>query len=86
MGDNPWDVDSLEVFTFLKCPECTFDTKEESNFLEHAYKDHPMSSVFFDRRLKKEAETEEVISSVEPNDYLDSEMKEEAWPYSQGGE
>ena len=58
--DNPWDVDSLEGFTFLKCPECIFDTKEENNFLEHAFKNHPMSSVFFGRRMKKEADTEEI--------------------------
>ena len=46
MADNPWNVDSIEAFTFLKCPECLFDTKEENSFLEHAFENHPMSSVF----------------------------------------
>ena len=58
MAYNPWDVDSIEAFTFLKCPECIFDTREENNFLEHAFENHPLSSVFFGKRLKEEAEVE----------------------------
>ena len=56
MAYNPWDVDSIEAFTFLKCPECIFDTREENNFLEHAFENHPLSSVFFGKRLKEEVD------------------------------
>ena len=28
--NNPWDVEPIETFLFLKCPECAFDTKEEN--------------------------------------------------------
>ena len=63
MADNPWNVDSIEAFTFLKCPECLFDTKEETHFLEHAFENHPMSSVFFGKRLK-----EEYNSNIEGNE------------------
>ena len=29
---NPWQVESIEAFVCLKCPECEFDTKEENSF------------------------------------------------------
>ena len=54
MTDNPWDVDSIEAFSFLKCPECIFDTKEEENFRDHAFENHPLSFVFFGKKLKEE--------------------------------
>ena len=75
MADNPWNVDSIEAFTFLKCPECLFDTKEENSFLEHAFENHPMSSVFFGKRLKKEEDTGgEYISNIE--DYGEMKLEE----------
>ena len=60
MTTNPWNVDSIEAFTFLKCPECIFDTKLEESFLEHAFENHPMSSIFFDKRLNQEVERDDV--------------------------
>ena len=47
MDTNPWQVDSIQEFYFLKCPECSFDTKEEKYFHEHALQNHPLSIVFF---------------------------------------
>ena len=47
MDTNPWQVDSIQEFYFLKCPECAFDTKEENYFHEHALQNHPLSIVFF---------------------------------------
>ena len=44
---NPWLVDSIEDFYFLKCPECNFDSKEETNFQIHAVENHPLSFAFF---------------------------------------
>ena len=49
MEVNPWKVDSLEAFTCLKCPECVFFSKEESNFKKHALDHHPLSSEFFEQ-------------------------------------
>jgi hypothetical protein len=43
MEINPWQVDSLEAFTCLKCPECTYFSKEESTFKNHATENHPLS-------------------------------------------
>ena len=51
---NPWDVASITDFACLKCPECTFDTKEEENFREHAIENHPSSLVFFGQRPENE--------------------------------
>ena len=47
MGDNPWEVESVQSFAFLNCPECTFKTKEESFFQNHAIETHPLCFVLF---------------------------------------
>ena len=52
MVDNPWIVESIQAFYFLKCPECSFDTKEEVNFQEHASGNHPLSNVLFDSKIE----------------------------------
>ena len=51
---NPWKVSSIQAFTFLKCPECNFDTKEEDNFQCHAIENHPLSFVFFGKTYEGE--------------------------------
>ena len=45
--ENPWKVNSIDAFSYLKCPECEFDSKAESYFKRHAIKNHPLSHVFF---------------------------------------
>ena len=47
MSTNPWQVDSIEVFYYLKCPECKFDTQEEVTFQDHAVANHPLSFTLF---------------------------------------
>ena len=47
MEYNPWQVDSLQAFSFLKCPECIFDTKEEDFFQVHTIEKHPLSFVLY---------------------------------------
>ena len=49
---NPWQVESIEAFVCLKCPECEFDTKEENCFQDHATENHPLSFVFFGKKDK----------------------------------
>ena len=44
---NPWNVDNLNAFCFLNCPECLFKSKEEEKFAAHAVESHPQSQVFF---------------------------------------
>ena len=50
MDDNPWLVDSIEAFSCLKCPECTFDTKGKDFFQVHAVENHPLSFVLFGKK------------------------------------
>ena len=47
MEKNPWKVKSIQAFAFLKCPECDFNTKEETFFQDHAVEKHPLSFVLF---------------------------------------
>ena len=47
MDYNPWNVDSIQEFYFLNCPECPFLAKDESYFQDHALKKHPLSFVLF---------------------------------------
>ena len=52
---NPWQVDSIQVFWFLRCPQCSFDTKEEEHFRVHAIENHSESLELFEKEVKKEA-------------------------------
>ena len=54
MNENPWQVESLQDFLYLKCPECSFDAKEEEVFEYHATENHPLSFVFFGKTFVKE--------------------------------
>ena len=49
MESNPWQVNSIQAFNCLKCPECMFFSQEELDFKAHAMKNHPMSNAFFNR-------------------------------------
>ena len=47
MNSNPWQVDSIQAFNCLKCPECMFFSQEENDFKGHAIENHPMSNTLF---------------------------------------
>ena len=51
MNLNPWNVASIEEFSYLNCPECDFHTKEKKNFQDHATKNHPLSAVLFSKEV-----------------------------------
>ena len=48
---NPWQVDSLEAFLTLKCPECEFLTDVETLFQAHAIGNHPLSSALYNKTV-----------------------------------
>ena len=58
MTDNPWNVESMHSFYYLKCPECIFDTQEEYTFRDHAIENHPLSFVLFGKQSDEEEEFE----------------------------
>ena len=67
MAQNPWAVESLQSFYYLKCPECNYDTKEEKSFENHATENHPLSLVLFDKKsVKKDFDT--INIKEEPSD------------------
>ena len=51
---NPWLVESVQSFLYLKCPECVFDTKykNEEVFQYHALENHSLSNVLFGDMVK----------------------------------
>ena len=50
MDSNPWDVENIQEFSFLNCPECSFKTKEDNMFQNHAVTNHPLSSILFNSK------------------------------------
>ena len=52
MNSNPWNVGSIDEFSYLNCPECTFHSKEKTSFKNHATRNHPLSSVLFGTATK----------------------------------
>ena len=62
---NPWQVDSIQDFLCFKCPECVFNSKEESCFQKHAINCHPLSFVLFGE------EDKEIVCELKDNyDYI----------------
>ena len=66
--ENPWKVESIQNFLCLKCPECTFFTKEEKDFEIHAVANHPLSAALFDKTMVSSEiivpEKEEVLNDI----------------------
>ena len=46
MSKNPWKVKSIQAFACLNCPECDFNTKEETFLQDHAVEKHPLCFEF----------------------------------------
>lgn len=44
---NPWEVQSLQDFTFICCPECVYRSQDAESFECHALENHPKSLSFF---------------------------------------
>ena len=66
---NPWQVENpWQAFTYLKCPECSFDTKIKDLFQNHAIENHPLSFVVFGKILK-EIKEENIDSNLIGEDY-----------------
>ena len=47
MTSNPWQVESIEAFSFYCCPECVFRSKDDSVFQSHALQNHVKSNSLF---------------------------------------
>ena len=74
MAHNPWKVESIKAFYFLKCPECDFDTKEENSFENHATENHPLSFVLFDKKYV-ESDFNTIDIKEEPLSHSDTQIR-----------
>ena len=81
MNSNPWQVDSIQTFYCLKCPECMFFSHEEFNFKHHAMENHPLSYLLFGKSENNEemAQHEENYgnlpsTSINSNSLIDPAM------------
>ena len=68
MNSNPWQVDSIQTFYCLKCPECMFFSHEEFNFKHHALENHPLSYFLFG----KSENNEEMAQNEENSDMYEN--------------
>ena len=80
---NPWDVENLQDFYYLCCPECVFRTKEENEFTTHCLNLHPNSMRFFGKMAPepdvKDEPTETTMDfELDSIDYHDNEEKKYA--------
>ena len=76
MSFNPWQVDNIQAFYVLKCPECNFIHHEEGSFQEHAVENHPLSAEFFANHVMKIEKIDDCNQENESNDDLIA-LKEE---------
>ena len=74
MTKNPWQVDSVQDFLYINCPECSFKTKEEGFFQDHAVASHPMCFPLFGRT---DIVIEEVtVEDQKPEYYIEVKAEE----------
>ena len=52
MEINPWYVESIEAFSYFKCPECPFLSQVKKYFEDHAVKNHILSTVLFGKEVE----------------------------------
>ena len=89
MNSNPWQVDSIQTFYCLKCPECMFFSQEEFDFKHHAMENHPMSDLLFGKsenneemaQIKEKSDTDEnydnvPLTSINSNSLIENTMIE----------
>ena len=43
---NPWEVESLEDFSFYSCSKCDFKSKEDKDYQCHILEKHPKTDSF----------------------------------------
>ena len=52
MEINPWNVESIDAFSYFKCPECSFLSQVKKYFEDHALKNHLLSIVLFGKAIE----------------------------------
>ena len=92
MMGNPWQVQSIEDFACLKCPECVFFCKEEHFFRDHALENHPNSFELFWEEFEEETKTNHMFNDKKiDKENLDVKIStgkslSESLPFAEHGE
>jgi hypothetical protein len=74
---NPWNVESVQEFSFLNCPECSFKTKSSKLFCDHAVENHPLSKVLldsksdYDKSMIGVVKNEEILKSLISPEFME---------------
>jgi len=79
MTENPWQVDSIQAFYCLKCPECEYNTLDENYFEDHAIENHPLSFVLFNKQFEQKRNFKEeydVVNVKEEHVSYSNEMED----------
>lgn len=88
---NPWQVENLDAFTYICCPECTYRTKDAVPFECHALQNHPDAKLFFFHKINQEIkiiddifyQEDTLVAEEDPLEHVvidDSILVEEAKP------
>ena len=86
---NPWDVENLQDFYYLCCPECVFRTKEENEFTTHCVNLHPNALIFFGKMAPEtevKEEPNETTFGIDPVDYVDNDDEDDKKYYEEYGD
>lgn len=83
---NPWDVSSLDDFSYFCCPECIYRSSDACNFEDHAVTNHPLSKSFFhkdplfitDETLNLKEEVNETFNNNSDSNTLDEVLEAES--------
>ena len=46
-GQSPWALESIYYYQFYCCPECDTKVALKQDFIDHAFKFHPDSRLYF---------------------------------------
>ena len=74
---NPWQVESLDAFSFFCCPECVYRAKEPNSFQVHALQNHPQSATLFNHHEDDLPSFKDDLDSIKDEPFeLDIDLSE----------
>ena len=65
----------IEAFAHLKCPECTFESKEKVIFQNHAIENHPLSHGLFGVSNMESNETNFLVLKYDPSSMVENSVE-----------
>jgi hypothetical protein len=75
VASNPWQVQSINDFSFYCCPECVYRSRGDTDFEAHAVLTHPQAKLLFKNVSSSEPEESVNNFHVKIEDYSDVAVK-----------